>query len=616
MINTVQCYSLIKSPLSPSMGDVVDMIDMKSSTEPRDWLVSDCPCIEYDGKNYNFNPNKKVKIVLPSPIESYLYNYMIVETKDEENRYHYYYYFITEQHNNSNAGTTIYTCEWDAWNNNINNFDYNKTAICTRRHVKDFRELSDGTFAPLYYLTDEPEAATEERIIDFSITYNYPDNEGGEYRMLWLRLYFDNEATLTTADGESSPGAYPLMAPFKVVYLPYCYIRPLNRLPALTLMTEFTPSYGNPNNETVPFVYNVLYGAVTTPGYEELYNKLMSLLSSTHLIGGEFTFVSNQSFDATYLGKLTVDGEEYNVITNFTNNRQGHSNYVTKLYTIPTVSGANAANAYKSNGLSFKKEYCGRFYNYPYYYFILYANRQKYNILPHETAESIYFTLDNLNKSAPQINWSTKGFGYNDSWVSLSPVGSIPFAIDSLQEFLRNQGAQFATNSTLSLISNSLNLAFMAKPRFQATGAVSLIGSLVNPIASLWDIERQQDKLNLPTNNAINDLKFQDDVILMRAELVDEHANRLAEYFNSYGIAWNTYHKIFEVTHNNFDYVQSSDVTFPEITDALDRVEIERMFKSGVRIWHKKRANSTAFKTFNRDYCNVPTVIYLGDSEQ
>lgn len=228
---------------------------------------------------------------------------------------------------------------------------------------------------------------------------------------------------------------------------------------------------------------------------------------------------------------------------------------------------------------------------------------------------------------------------HNDTYTSFTSDKIIPFAIDAYTQFIATSGSSALTQYTYQLqqkslenLQNTLNYqenkvgntrtllksgrniyagAVSQNPAMVASGVKGIVNSGTALVFNKAQYEINQRSVELSTqniynqresmladlenttissgqsNNAIADIKFQDDIILFKNHFVEQ--DEIYEDIRSFVMCGANVSNVDNPLNNCrkiYDYVRTDDYDNPIITNPKHRQIINSIMSSGVRKWH------------------------------
>ena len=284
---------------------------------------------------------------------------------------------------------------------------------------------------------------------------------------------------------------------------------------------------------------------------------------------------------------------------------------------------------YGSISSAHKEKICYAINQYPYSYKSIVCGSKKFDLkytglIP--TAKCKYRHVNRLNVTlqvSPKYHTDANPpFDINPLETPIvysENTGNLVYSIDNLDRYLRENQSSIIASTTSAVAGGSLGVMAglaMANP---ITGALAVTGATVataskikSQIADLKDINRTQDEYRNLTEIAINNREYQDDIYVIKHQMLKgtPEYNAALNSIHNYGIIVKVFDNPTVSWNTNFDYKQTIDCELPSVTNAQDRKEIERIFDSGVTIWHLDLCPKEALKNLDKRYNNVPYIWY------
>lgn len=638
---------IFKTPLDSSYSNVYDGYSTKN--EYYSFLLTNFETTviySYDigAKRKSVNLNKKIDLqvnlndVSVRSINDYNYCCITAENGDK------YFYFIDNYKINNSVGyeATLY-CTWDSWSNNYSKlWEQNSNKEFTEtRHIDEYEYKSTDSngknyFETINYVTDE-----EEYPVINSIQQDLIDG----YEILYARIFCRSETYVfamhcnyEATDSRfqfykwANEGAMHSVSPLKVVYSPVCVINKNTKKIDYDI-TKYRVWFKAENNKA--------YKTNTEYEFEFTKNQWFTLSQGNEVVYADLTFNSPYPFSVTLLPDNTKlieygapdSSDRFNGDCSYYfggyggDETQGTQPYswgftgvlrfsgTTKDFDIRLNNGISGTkqeflNRLTSKDKSLKYTYEPHLKEYPYQYPSIFFGNNKIDLIGEKGTRFVNCKLDYVNTTSPKL-WIKND---NNSDYPIKPFlakssGQIIVQKDTLSEYMRNNAGSIASQWSSNYLSTGIESisSIMNKNYFKtATQGLQFFNRGFAITAKQIDADNRRDSVTIPSDYALDDIYFQDSVIICDNKIEDEKDKDCAlNKFILYGVNLNNYSNIFENTRHNFDFVKTSNCELSRLKISnYDKNIIKNMFDNGVRKWHITGYDE-AVKNFDTEYINL-----------
>lgn len=543
------------------------------------------------------------------------------------------FYFVTgfssdNQNTFSNPGkpTTTLKLKYDSWMNNLDAiYKCDRPQKIIRAHMPSYHTVdpSGNIFIPNYIYSENGNYRTIEKSFDYPVTNTYNAEVSSRYKILWMRIWTDGEGLYTSESTESGinyveyngRGCYPSNAALPILCIPFG----LFDIKEQEFKGNIKYRY---NGETILYDF---------PQY-----KSWSLAETNHIVKADFTFYppiryifdteSNTIVIEQVLSKGLIwykkDSSTYSNLFSGLNYAVLETGYASREVDLIHIESKHASNSdFSALVLDYTKIESNCLI-YPSSYYSLFIGGEKQILIFPYGADyaNIHIIAGDINAKYYIEYYSRKTSGdaliKKEKIKSLENQGEIIHINDSFDTYLRNSGNQTIV-SGLQQIKNvaMAGAQLYAMPSASATvGFQNAVVEAKNFAAKLKDIDNAQDSIFLANVDALSNAYYQDLLMVRENNIVNPFdLNNIAIRQHLYGQEYLTMGKIIRNIKPNFEYLQTEDCVIPEITNEIERKEVEDICNRGVTKWHINNSADSETKrdisVLNEDVANKDTYL-------
>ena len=641
---------IFKTPLDSSYSNVYD--GYSSKNEYYSFLLTNfetAVIYSYDigAKRKSVNLNKKIDLqvnlndVSVRSINDYNYCCITAENGDK------YFYFIDNYKINNSVGyeATLY-CTWDSWSNNYSKLweQNSNNEFIETRHIDEYNIVEDITthLETKNFITDEEE---------FPLIDSIENITDDKYEVLYARIFCRSETFVFGYElyHNDNPegvfwrkwgcaGAMHSVSPLKVVYTPLCVIDKSTRKIAYEIKnykvwfttTDGTYTYRQSKDFELEFTKYQWF--VTSKLNEIIYADLTFNLpypySFRKLASGETILEYGYDInEPIFKGNFSSYFGGYGGTTDSDTEPSGYGFAHSKFYVgenkefdltinrIPThLDNKSISELMNSKDYNDRYENEPHMFVYPNYFYSLVIGNNTIPLIGEENTKKINFSFDYINTTSPKL-WFKND---NNNNYKLKPlysksIGQIIVQVDSLAEYMQsnaNQVNQQYLNNALNFSVSAIGGAIKRSPTQLINSGVNFVENSISIKSKLKDIDNKRDSVSIPSTYALDDVYYQDSIIILHNEIEDSKDKETAlNKYVLYGLNVNRYGNIFQNTRHNFDFVKTSNCELNRLQISnYDKNIIKNMFNNGVRKWHIT-GHEIAIKNFDTDYVNLQNSV-------
>ena len=542
------------------------------------------------------------------------------------------FYFVTgfssdNQNTFSNPGkpTTTLKLKYDSWMNNLDSiYKCDRPQKITRSHIQSYHRNSDTStvFIPNYIYSENGNYRTIEKSFDYPAYNVYNPEVSSRYKILWLRVWLDGEGLFIEHEdggakvGYSGRGCYPSNGAIPIVCIPFALFDIVTQEFISTIKYKY-------KNETVLYDFCI--------------NKSWRMKKTNHIVKADLTFyppiryifdVENNCIvienvlmkrDNIY---IDAGGGAYTPLFYNINSVVIETGYLSIEVDLIHIESKHANNSdFTSLVLDYTKIESNCLI-YPSFYYSLFIGGEKQVLLFPYGADyaNIHIIAGDINAKyyIEYYSYSSEGdiLIKKEKIKSLENQGEIVHINDSFDTYLRNSGNQTIVNGIQQLF----NLVTYGAQSIAMPSGKGMIGlqspafSAANYAAKLSDIDNSQDSIFLPTVDSLSNAYYQD-ILMVRKNSINSPFDlyKIAQNQHLYGQEYSIMGRIIRNVKPNFEYLQTENCVMPEITNEIERKEVEEICNKGVTKWHINNLSDTQTKkdiaTLNVDVPNKDNAL-------